>query len=212
MLVLLTNATNAEGTDATLTQIAAHASNVRIAIVLSLISSFCALVLAVTLYGITRDEDPDIAMIGMMCRVGEGFVGAIAILPILGLLWLATGNGQTTTDSGAKPLAALLLQVSDWSTPIAALFFAVGSTLFAYLFLRGRIVPVALAWLGLLGSVLIVITLPLQLVGLMSPRLATMMWYPLLPYEVILALWLIFKGAAIPAHSSAPPAPVPSSA
>jgi hypothetical protein len=198
-LVLLTRATNGDGIAAKLAQIAEHASDVRIAIVLSLVSSFCALVLAVTMYNITRDEDADIAMLGLTCRVGEGFVGAISILPILGLLWLATGSGQNAADSsGVTTLAALVLQVSDWTTPIAALFFGVGSTLFAYLLLRGRIVPVPLAWLGLLGSVLIVIALPLQLVGVVGGRFAQMMWYPLFPYEVILALWLIIKGAAMP--------------
>ena len=45
----------------------AHATDV-----LSVLTSFSALVLGVTLYAITREQDPDIAMLGLTCRVVEG--------------------------------------------------------------------------------------------------------------------------------------------
>ena len=54
--ILMNRATNAEGTAATLALIAQHASDVRVSVVLSLLETFSALVLAVTLYGITRDR------------------------------------------------------------------------------------------------------------------------------------------------------------
>ena len=87
---LMNRATSAEGTAATLTRIAEHASDVRVAILLELLECFSALVLAVTLYGITRDESRDLAMLALVCRVGEGVLGAIGIPKTMGLLWLAT--------------------------------------------------------------------------------------------------------------------------
>src|SRR2546426_12221044 len=73
--------------------------------VLSLITSLSALVLGVTLYAITRAQDPDLAMLALTCRVVESIPG----------------------HAGAT-------------------FFAVGSTLFSWLLLRGRMIPVRLAW------------------------------------------------------------------
>lgn len=73
---------------------------------LSLLTSFAALVLGVTLFAITRDQDRDLAMLGLTCRVVEAIPG---------------------------------------SEGVGAIFFAVGSTLFSWLMLRGRMVPVALA-------------------------------------------------------------------
>ena len=84
------------------------------------------------------------------------------------------------------------------NTTISATFFAVGGTFFAYLLLRGRIVPVALAWLGVLASILVVVCLPLQLVGILQGAITDVMWFPMLAFEVLLALWLIIKGAARP--------------
>jgi hypothetical protein len=48
---------------------------------------------------------------------------------------------------------------------VTATFFAVGSTLFSWLLLRGRMIPVPLAWLGVLASVLLVVLLPLEAAG-----------------------------------------------
>src|SRR5438270_416 len=95
----------------------AHATDV-----LVLFTSLSALTLGVTLYAITRDEDPDLALLAMACR----FVEAVA------------GQAQ-----------------------VAAFFFAVGSTIFSWLLFRGRMIPAALAGLGVLASALLVVILPL---------------------------------------------------
>jgi len=118
--------------------------------VLSLLTCFTALVLAVALYGITRDVDHDLAVLALTCRVGEGVLGAIPTIAMVGLLWLATaGVGANAPDAAAgQALGAFLLDVRGWSTTIGATFFAVGSALFSWLLLRGRTVPVLLAWLG----------------------------------------------------------------
>ena len=48
-------------------------------------TSFCALVLGVTLYAITREQDRDLAMIAMLCRVLEAVPGQ-------GEIYFAVGN------------------------------------------------------------------------------------------------------------------------
>ncbi|MDB4927295.1 MAG: hypothetical protein JWR23_3351 [Mucilaginibacter sp.] len=84
----------AEGTDAILAGIAQHASAVRATVILELLECFSALVLAVTLYRITRDESNELAMMAMVCRVCESVLAAIGIRRTLGLLWLAkAGDG-----------------------------------------------------------------------------------------------------------------------
>ena len=200
-MVLLNRATSAQGMTAKLALIAQHGSDVRIVIVLTLLTCFTALVLAVTLYRITRDEDADLAMLGLTCRVGEGVLNAIFLLATLGLLWLATKVGPGAPDvSSANALAAYLLKVGTWQTISASLLFAMGSTVFAYLLLRGRMVPVALAWLGVLGSALLVVILPLQLAGFISGLITQLVWIPVALFELTLAPWLLIKGVAEPAR------------
>ena len=201
-VVLFNRATSAEGTAAILARVAEHASDVRIAILLELLECFSALVLAVALYGITRDEDHELAMLGLACRVGEGVLGAIGIPNTLGLLWLATGSaGAGAPDvATANVLGAFFLMPAQ-SAMIGAPFFAVGSMIFSYLMLRGRMVPVPLAWLGVIASVLLVVGLPLQLAGFFKGPLTWYIWLPMVAFEVPLGLWLFTKGVAAPARS-----------
>ena len=133
--------------------------------VLGLLENFSAIVLAVTLYSITRDQDPDLAMIAMVCRLAEGVLGAMP----------------------------------DGSMAMTATFFAVGSTLFAWLLLRGRMIPLPLAWLGVLASLLLVVGLPMQIAGLVHSPVTMLMWLPMAAFEVPFGLWLIIKGVAAPA-------------
>jgi len=197
-MVLSSRATSAEGTAAKLAGIAQHASSVRVAVVLELLGCFSALVLAVTLYAITRDQDPHLAMLAMTCRVAEGVIGADSLSRPLGRLWLATAAGPDAPDpASANALAAFLLKLpAGWT--VNATFFAVGSMLFSYLLLRGRMIPVALAWLGVIASILAVVVLPLDLVGILRGPITQLVWLPMLAFEVPLGLWLLIKGVAKP--------------
>src|SRR5437773_627750 len=139
-MVLFGRATAGQGISAKLLGLAEHATEVRISILLGVISCFCALVLAVTLYAITRDVDSDLARLAMMCRVGEGVIGALTIFADLGLLWLATAvtGANAPEPASGSVLGMFLLKLDGWGTTVAATFFTLGSTLFSYLLLLGR--------------------------------------------------------------------------
>ena len=199
-MVLFARATHGEGVAAQLVTMAQHATDVRLTILLNLLMNLSALVLAVTLYAITREQDRDLAMLALTCRVAEGIAG-MDVSGTLGLLWLATASEATALDAGAaSAIGAFFLKTGETMGP-SATFFAVGSTLFTWLLLRGRMIPVALARLGVLASVLLVVCLPLVLAGLLGGPVTSFMWLPMLLFEVVLALWLIIKGVRPPAES-----------
>jgi hypothetical protein len=125
----------------------------------NLLESFSALVLGVTLYALTREQDRDIALIAMMSRVieavpGEGFIYA-----------------------------------------------AVGTLLFCWLLLRGRMIPVALASLGVVASALLVLMIVAQRAGgaVVTNWSSPVTWLialPMLVFELAFATWLLTKGVA----------------
>lgn len=138
-------------------------SQSQVADLLGLLLSFSAIVLGVTLYMLTREHGPALALLALACRIMEA--------------------------------------IHDQSE----IFFAVGSLLFCLLLLRGRVIPVGLAWLGVIASGLLVVVLPLQLAGLLGGSMSWgasvtwLLWLPMLAFEVTLALWLIIKGVTLPA-------------
>lgn len=194
---LMNRATNADGTAATLARIAEHASDVRIAIVLELLECFAALVLAVTLYTITRDESQELAMLALVCRVGEGVLGAVGIPKTMELLWLANaGAGAGAPDVATTNTLGAFLLMPVQSAMIGAPFFAAGSMIFSWLLLRGRMVPVPLAWLGVIASILLVAGVPLQLAAFIKGSVTGYLWLPMIAFQILIGLWLLIKGVS----------------
>ena len=127
---------------------------------LSLLTSFTALVLGVTLYAITRDQDPDLALLALTCRVIEAIPGHQGVI-----------------------------------------FFAVATLLFSWLMLRGRMIPVPLAWLGVASSTFLAVLLSLQRAGLLagtnwSSPATWLLYLPAALFEITLAVWFLVKGVA----------------
>lgn len=128
---------------------------------LILLLNLSALILGVTLYMLTREQGPAIALLALTCRIMEAI------------------HAQS---------------------PI---FFAVGSLLFCWLLLRGRMIPPVLAWLGVIASALLVVILPSQLAGVLlgsgwSESSTWLIWLPMLVFEVTLSFWLLIRGVAVP--------------
>ncbi|HXE76510.1 MAG TPA: DUF4386 domain-containing protein [Candidatus Xenobia bacterium] len=203
-MVVFNRATGAaEGAAGTLASLAQHAALVRLTAALTFLQFLSAVVLGVTLYALTRDEDSDLAILALCCRASEGVVGAVAAVRTLGLLSVATTSVAATGPDAATAVAFgdLLLKQGGSSFLIAASCFAVGSTLFSYLFLRARNIPLWMAWLGVLASVLLVVALPLRLFEFLKGPLGFAIWLPMLVFEVALALWLLFKGVTVPSRA-----------
>jgi hypothetical protein len=195
--VLMGRAKGAEGVAAKLASIAEHATEVRIATVLALLECLSAIVLGVALYGVTRDVDHELALLALVCRAAEGIINSINITSNLELLWLAQArNGVGGLDAAATHALGTFLLIPGG--PLAAIFFAVGSALFSYLLLRGRLVPGALAGWGIFASVLLVVGLPLQVAGFFMGPLTGYQWVPAIGYALVLGLWLLIKGVAAP--------------
>jgi hypothetical protein len=196
-MLLFNTAVSGVGIPEKLASIAQHAALMRWCVVLSLVTFVDAVVLAVALYGLTRDEDHELAALALSCRIGEGVLNALPITT-LGLLWLATGTaGAAVPDAAsANALGALLLKAGAWKTLASSFCFAAGSTIFAYLFLRARTIPVWLAWVGVVGSALLVVGLPLQMAGFLRGSVTDLMWIPVAVFEIVLGCWLLIKGVA----------------
>ncbi len=66
--------------------------------------------------------------------------------------------------------------------------------MFSWLLLRGRMIPIGLAWLGVVASVLLVVGLPLRLVDVLDGAAVQLLWLPMALFEIPLGFWLLIKG------------------
>jgi len=178
--LLFNRATAGTGFAAKLASVAEHAPLMRASVVFTLITFVDAVLLGIGLYGLTRDEDPELALFALVCRAAEGTINAISVAVPVGLLWAAGASARAAPSdpADANTIAASLLAYGNWSTNISAACFAVGSTVFSYLLLRARTIPIWLAWVGVIGSLMLVVMLPAQLAGYVAGVGTQLVWIP----------------------------------
>jgi len=132
------------------------------------------LVLAVSLNAITREQDPDLALLALTCRVAEGVIG-ICIPTSLA----CSGSEPVPAPTRRTPGSARARCV-----PLQAGRVEVGRR---HLLRRRQhadllaapprpVDPVPLAWLGVAASALLVIVLPLQLAGFLAGPITSLAW------------------------------------
>jgi hypothetical protein len=157
------------------------------------VAAISTLVLAAMLYAVTKSEDRNLAMLALSCRAVEAALYAAGITEALTLLSLSEGDGEES----ALALGVFVTDVDAWSTNIGASFFAVGSALYAYLFFKARSIPMALAVLGLLASLILVVGVPLQTAAghTTTEGASAAIWLPMIVFELATGLWLLIKGA-----------------
>ena len=187
-----------DGIAAKLANIAAHRSQVDLCFILTLLTIFAALILAVALYALTRDEDADLALFALTCRVVEGVLNAVPAIAVLALLSVASQASIATGSEAAtsNALGNALLGLQGWSVIVSAPVFGVGSALYYYLLARARSVPALLAHFGVFSSMLLVIAIPLEPFQIVKDSMAFYVWLPSLVFELMFAPWLIVKGVA----------------
>ena len=192
-MVVGSGASAGDGPAARLASMAQHSAQVRVNMLLGLVTTFTALALALSLHAITRDEDRDLSAFALTSRLLEVMTGALSPFVSLGLLWLATER-RPVDVAGASAVAAFLFHIRGLMPTVGATFFAVGSAAFCWLLMRGRTIPRALAWLGVAASGLLVVLLPMQLMEMIGSPLTTYIWIPMAAFEIPVGFLLLIKG------------------
>ena len=162
-------------------------------VLLDLLQIVCAVVLAVTLYRLSKVVDATLAMIAMGFRFGEGLLSFLPLLGKLELMKLATGsNGLCAENTGCLAVAREIFNRPD--DLFSQFCFVVGGSLFAYLFLAGHLVPRWIAWTGVITIGLQLICVTFYIANILPGRFVNWLWFPIMLYEIPLGVCLIRKG------------------
>ena len=108
--------------------------------------------------------------------VFRGIEGSLMI--IAGILFLFNSN--------------LLLGIRDGIYVGHGYIFAVAALFFYYLLYQSKLIPRWLSVWGFIAAILLILVNLLELTGLISGSM--ILYLPIISNEVVLAIWLIFKG------------------
>ena len=129
-----------------------------------------------------------------------------AVTPFCALALGVTLYALTRDVDRDLAMLAMVCRIVEAGDGNGELFFAAGSTIFCWLLLRGRLIPAALAWIGVASSAgLVILLLTQRATGARtdwSSPVTWLVWLPMLVFELTFAAWLLTK--PIPPSSSAP--------
>jgi len=185
-----------------LINIAAHESQVILAVLLFLIAASSAFATAFLLFPILRRDAEGLAAGYVGIR---GFENVFYVAGVVGLLIMLTVSQSEAVGTAGSPdplVGVALLALHDWSVLIGTLiFFGLGSLTLNYVLYQSRLVP---RWLSLWGTVGAVLVFSYGLLGVFgvdtglgSPFMLLAM--PIALQEMVFAVWLIAKGFNRPA-------------
>jgi hypothetical protein len=194
---------------ATARNILAHERQFRIGLAGEMIMLNSDVVLAVALYALLKPVNGILALLGAFWRVANAIVLGVGV--VVSLVALDTlGDARYLTAFKADQMQAIarqLLDIHGTAMLIGLILFGLGAATHSYLFWKSRYIPRFLAASYLLVAVVIVICCFAIVV---FPNLDAIIdpWFvvPDFIVELVVALWLIFKGVNITVQRGSPTA------
>jgi hypothetical protein len=154
---------------------------------------------AVTLYPIVKRQNEGMALGHVAGRLIEATIIAVGAISLLAVVTMRQDLAGTTGPEAAAAVTVgqSLVAVHNWTFLFGPkLALGVNTVLLAYLMYRSRLVPRAIAVLGLVGGSLIFASGTAVLFGLYEdlsiPGIAAAA--PVLAWELSVAVWMIVKG------------------
>jgi len=156
------------------------------------------IVMAVAFYVLLRVVSPGLALLGTLWRTAQATImitNTIAFLAVPAVLTDPNNAGQLEAQASAY------IGVHTAGFSVGLVLLGLGNAVFAYLLLKSRYVPRALAAWGVFANiVLATFTLALLIFpgAEDTAAIASGRFVPVFFFEVILGIWLLTKGVRLP--------------
>jgi hypothetical protein len=174
----------------------------RLSIAGDLVTYAAVIVLTWALYVVVRPVNRNLALLAVLFRIAEVAILCVATVNSLVALRLLSGAEYLKTFEAGQlhSLARLVLSAQGIAMNIGFIPLGLGSAVFAYLLLKSRYVPRALAGWGIFASlVLAIVTWAIIVFPGIGEVMGLAYMAPMGIYEVGLGLWLLVRGIREPA-------------
>lgn len=177
-----------------LTGAAANSVQIRAGVLLSFVGAALTVSLGITAWPVFRRYSNATALWFLAACVFSGALDAVHNATVMSMLSLSR---DYVTEGAANPalyqaLGALMATTRRWAHATQLVGFGVWIFVFYSSLLRFALIPRALAALGLIGIALQFTGVTLMM--FLSRSLITELAMPLLPVQITVAVWLLFKG------------------
>ncbi len=192
--VLLMSAVGSGSISDMLVNITNDLTPIRISILVGLLNSAGIVILATLLYLVLNKQNKTMALVALGSWLAEAIFYAIIQLGTLALIPLSLDFVQagTPVHSFYQTLGEFLYNgVYTQGLMIHMWFYCVGGLLWYYMFYRSKLIPRIIPLFGLFAVSLALVGIVFQVFGYTVPILVSL---PILPFELIIGLWLLLRG------------------
>jgi hypothetical protein len=182
-----------------LVSVSTNANQVTTAALLLFIGGAAAIGIGISLYPVLKKYNEGLALGAVGFRIAEGMLDFVAVIGLLVLITLSQQfvNAGAPASSYFQTLGALVDGGYHWTSNIVKLMaFSIGAMLYYIIFYRTKLVPRWLSGWGIVAAIFTMVSALLTMYGLIAPfsTAQVILNLPILPQELVLAVWLIIKG------------------
>jgi hypothetical protein len=187
---------------ATANNIMANEFLFRMGLTIELIMSFGLIVLALALFLILKTVNKSLALFALLLKIVEATLAAVIVL--VSFIALQSLNREVYPAAFTLELlqfpAGLILNSHTALFSIPMVFLGLDMIVFTYLFLKSKLIPGVLAGFGILSFTLIFFH---ALMFILAPEYAAMpvnqiiFWAPSGLFEIVIGIWLLFRGVNV---------------
>lgn len=174
-----------------------NASMVRVSTFLNVIMAGSVVAIAVAIFPILKRTSETLAIAYLAARIVEGTVLAIVGMAWLGLVSLGDAFllGGAPEASHFQTLGDLLVFASTSTFTLGAeIVFGLSAVVLSYALFKANLVPKLLSIWGGIGGVLLFALGAMKILGIPVSTIEVAFTVPIALNEMVLAVWLIFKG------------------
>jgi hypothetical protein len=167
--------------------------------ILLFIGGAAAIGIAISLYPVLKKYNEGLALGAVGFRTVEGLFDFVGVLGLLVLITLSQQfvNAGAPDSSYFQTLGVLSVSGYHWAVNVVKLMaFSIGCLLYYIIFYRTKLIPRWLSGWGVVAAIFTMLSALLTMYGLIAPfsTAQVILNLPILPQELVLAVWLIVKG------------------
>jgi hypothetical protein len=145
----------------------------------------------VMMYPLFKKQNEALALGAVIFRGPiEAAVYILMVVSWLLLIVVSRESASAADASSFQALGAILVQASETINPVLEIVFSLGALMFYILFYQTRLIPRWLSGWGVVGAIVYLVAGVMALFGAPMEILLALLGVQ----EMVMALWLIFKG------------------
>jgi hypothetical protein len=183
----------------TMIKIANNAWLMRVNILGEIITALGIIFLGAVLFVVLRKQNEKMALTGLGFYILEAVLLAVSRMEAFSLLRISQEYVAAGNPAYLQTIGNLAFESTNFGYTLLMLAFCPGGILFYYLLYKSEVVPRALSLWGLITVFPMLIA---TLSAILGYELPFLLYFPYVPFEFVIGVWILVKGIKIPEMKS----------